>query len=174
MLQLMHEIPPDRRMTTDHPRILGTRQLAWHSEGDCARDAARMAAQPALREALVELHGPLGAGKTTFVRHLLRALGVTDRVRSPTYALVETYQPDDGKPVSHLDFYRFADAAEWEDAGLREVFAAPGLKLVEWPQQAQGRLPCPDLRIHIEPDAQGRARRVRLEAMTERGRELLR
>jgi tRNA threonylcarbamoyladenosine biosynthesis protein TsaE len=173
MLQLMHEIPPDRRMTTDHPEILGTRQLAWPTEADCARDAARMAACPALREALVELHGPLGAGKTTFVRHLLRALGVTGHVRSPTYALLETYRPDDGAPVAHLDFYRFGDPREWDDAGLREVFAGPGLKLVEWPQQAQGRLPRPDLRILIEPDPPGQARTVRLEALSERGRELL-
>lgn len=102
-------------------------------------------------DALIELRGDLGAGKTTFARHLLRALGVAGRIKSPTYAVVETYALS-GPPalnVSHFDFYRFNDPDEWEEAGFRDLFAAPGLKLAEWPDKAQGRLPPPDLVLDI-------------------------
>ena len=126
---------------------------------------------PALRQACIELRGPLGAGKTTFVRHLLRALGVTGRIKSPTYAVLEPYTLD-GLAISHLDFYRFADAREGLDAGLRDVFAAPGLKLVEWPQNAAALLPTADLRMAIEPGADGE-RTVLIEAGTARGLALL-
>lgn len=159
-------------MTIDHPDILGTRTLAWTCEADCARDAARMAARRALRGALVELRGPLGAGKTTFVRHLLRALGVPGHIKSPTYALAEPYRIGD-LDITHVDLYRFDDPHEWVDAGLRDVFAEPGLKLVEWPEKAEGQLPVPDLRLHIVPDANGLGRAVRIEALTPRGEELL-
>lgn len=130
-----------------------------------------MARQPALRDAFIELHGPLGAGKTTFVRHLLRALGVQGRIKSPTYAVVEPYALP-GLSVSHFDFYRFDDPREWADAGFRDVFAAPGLKLAEWPEKAAAVLPPADLRIAIEPDEDG-GRSVRCDAFTERGRALI-
>lgn len=156
-----------------HPPILETRQRQWSDEADCAAHAAALAAQPALREAFVALHGPLGAGKTTFVRHLLRRLGVEGRIKSPTYALMEPYDVG-GLPVAHFDFYRFDDAREWEDAGLRDVFAAPGLKLAEWPDKAAAVLPPPDLALTIEPAAEGGdARTVTLAAHTARGRALL-
>lgn len=130
-----------------------------------------MARQPALRDAFIELHGPLGAGKTTFVRHLLRALGVQGRIKSPTYAVVEPYALP-GLSVSHFDFYRFDDPREWADAGFRDVFAAPGLKLAEWPEKAAAVLPPADLRLSIEPDEDG-GRSVRCDAFTERGRALI-
>jgi tRNA threonylcarbamoyladenosine biosynthesis protein TsaE len=131
-----------------HPPILETRRLDWPDESACQALAAHLARQPALRGAVIELEGPLGAGKTTFVRHLLRALGVTGRVKSPTYAVVEPYEVDD-LAISHFDFYRFDDPREWEDAGFRELFAAPGLKLVEWAEKAAPHLPVPDLRVRI-------------------------
>ena len=118
------------------------------------------------------MRGTLGAGKTTFVRHLLRALGVSGRIKSPSYALLEPYELP-GLAISHFDFYRFDDAREWADAGLREIFAAPGLKLVEWPQQAEGLLPTPDLRLQIDI-VDAHARQVTLQALTPRGQELLR
>jgi tRNA threonylcarbamoyladenosine biosynthesis protein TsaE len=151
--------------------ILGSRHLVWHHESDCRKFAQALAREPLLRDAFVELHGPLGAGKTTFVRHLLRALGVEGRIKSPTYALMESYELPAG-PVAHFDFYRFADAREWEDAGLREVFAAPGLKLAEWAEKAAGLLPAADLSLQIEPQADER-REVGLQAYTERGAALL-
>lgn len=151
--------------------ILGSRTLHWADEADCEASARALAGRPALRDAYVELHGPLGAGKTTFARHLLRALGVAGRVKSPTYAVMEPYDLPGGM-VWHFDFYRFNDAQEWEDAGFRDVFASRGLKLAEWPEKAEGLLPVPDLRIAIEP-LEHEARRVTLAAFTPRGRELL-
>ena len=155
-----------------HTPILGSATLHWTDESGCTAYARQLAASPALRNALIELEGPLGAGKTTFVRHLLRALGETGRVRSPTYAVLESYRIGDLE-VSHLDFYRFGDAREWEDAGLREVFGRPGLKLVEWPRQAGTLLPSADLRLRLEPLDDG-SRRVMVEACSAAGLELLR
>jgi len=154
-----------------HRPILGTRQLRWHDEAACAACARQLAAHAAIRDAFVTLHGPLGAGKTTFVRHLLRALGVQGRIKSPTYAVVEPYELP-GLAVSHFDFYRFADPREWEDAGFRELFAAPGLKLAEWPEKAEGVLPVADLGIDIVP-GEDDERVVDVVAMTARGLQLL-
>ncbi len=106
------------------------------------------------------------------MRHLLRALGVQGRIKSPTFALLEPYTLAGGGSVAHCDFYRFDDPREWEDAGLRDLFTAPGLKLAEWPDKARALLPRCDLRVTIEPQDDD-ARRVRLEAFTPRGQELL-
>jgi tRNA threonylcarbamoyladenosine biosynthesis protein TsaE len=162
---------------THQPAILGSRLLRWADESDCLALAQALAPKPALRLACVELHGPLGAGKTTFVRHLLRALGVNGRIKSPTYTVMEPYTLP-GLAISHFDFYRFTDPREWADAGFRDVFAAPGLKLCEWPDKAASMLPLADLKLHISvPDeddgAEGGPREVRLEACTARGLELL-
>jgi tRNA threonylcarbamoyladenosine biosynthesis protein TsaE len=158
-------------MLTGHAPILGTTTRHWPDEAACAAFAQALAARVALRDAYVELLGPLGAGKTTFVRHLLRALGVQGRVKSPTYTVMEPYAVAD-LTVSHFDFYRFNDPREWLDAGFRDVFAEPGLKVAEWPDKAQGLLPVPDVRLHIEPGTDD-TRQVRLEAFTKRGLELL-
>ena len=154
-----------------HGGILGTRSVDWPDEAACDATALALAARPALRDALVLLHGTLGAGKTTFVRHLLRALGVTGRIKSPTYALMEPYTTAAG-PAWHFDLYRLGDPQEWEDAGFREIATGPGLKLVEWPERAAGLLPVADLELHLEPP-EGEHRRVRAEARTPRGLELL-
>ena len=128
--------------------------------------------------AFIELHGDLGAGKTTFVRHLLRALGVQGRIKSPTYAVVEPYElpagAEPGRPrlAWHFDFYRFTDPREWEDAGFRDIFAGPGLKLAEWPGHVAAVLPQADLAIHIATQAD-ESRQVRLQAATALGRALL-
>ena len=155
--------------------ILETRHVAWPDELACAVTARRIAGHHGLRDAFMELHGPLGAGKTTFARHLLHGLGVEGAIKSPTYALMEPYRADashGGFEIAHCDFYRFDDPGEWEDAGFREVFANPGLKLVEWPEKAAGLLPEPDLCIAIEPQP-SEARAVRIDARSARGRELL-
>ncbi|HRI17869.1 MAG TPA: tRNA (adenosine(37)-N6)-threonylcarbamoyltransferase complex ATPase subunit type 1 TsaE, partial [Burkholderiaceae bacterium] len=128
--------------------MLGSRVAQWPDEAACAASARALAARPALREAVVELRGPLGAGKTAFVRHLLYALGVEGRVKSPTYAVLEPYELPGGA-VWHFDFFRFEDPQEWEDAGFRDIYAGPGLKIAEWPEKAHGLLPAPDLRIDI-------------------------
>ncbi len=142
-----------------------------HDESDTQALAAALAAQPAIRNACIELHGELGAGKTTFVRHLLRALGVSGRIKSPTYAVVEPHEVP-GLAIWHFDFYRFSDPREWEDAGFRDLFASPGLKLAEWPEKAAGLLPLADLAItlQVQPDE---SRRVTLKAQTTTGAALL-
>lgn len=175
--QLLHQ-PLPVEVRRNHPPILETRQLDWADEAGCRDFARTLAAQAALRDAYLELHGPLGAGKTTFVRHLLQALGVQGRIKSPTYAVVEPHHvpATDTQPallISHFDFYRFDDPREWEDAGFRDLFAEPGLKLAEWPDKAAGHLPVPDLRLSIEPLDEQR-RMVRVDALSARGVSLLR
>jgi tRNA threonylcarbamoyladenosine biosynthesis protein TsaE len=145
--------------------------MVWRTEEDTRAFAARLAAHPSLANAFVELHGDLGAGKTTLVRHLLRALGVQGRVKSPTYTVVEPHEAP-AFPVWHFDFFRFNDPREWEDAGFRDIFAGPGLKVAEWPEKAAGLLPGADLVIRIEALAD-ESRNVTLLARTPVGQELL-
>lgn len=147
-------------------------RLFWPDEAATAAFAHKLAAQPGLREAFLTLHGDLGAGKTTLVRHLLRALGVAGRIKSPTYAVVEPHTPAQGLPAWHFDFYRFNDPREWEDAGFRDLFASPGLKLAEWPEKAEGLLPPPDLALSLNP-TDGDGRQVHIRAGTPLGQALL-
>ena len=137
--------------------------------------AQGLAHWPGGRDAVIALQGDLGAGKTTLVRHLLRASGVQGRIKSPTYAVVEPHQGVlEGQPwpIWHFDFYRFNDPREWEDAGFRDLFAGPGLKLMEWPDKVAGQLPAPDWVIAIEALDES-ARRVTVQAQTARGHQWL-
>jgi tRNA threonylcarbamoyladenosine biosynthesis protein TsaE len=147
--------------------------LVWPDEAATAAFATQMAAAltRANLNACIALHGDLGAGKTTFVRHLLHALGVTGRIKSPTYAVVEPYTVNAGE-IWHFDFYRFSDPREWEDAGFRDIFASIGLKLCEWPQNAAGVMPTPDLELNITVD-EDEQRQVTINALSQRGQELL-
>jgi len=169
-----HQLPIVETGADQGPRATDTVQalaLRWADESATQAFARTLAQQPLLGNAFITLHGDLGAGKTTLARHLLLALGVTGRIKSPTYTIVETYETD-RCAVSHFDFYRFNDPQEWEDAGFRDIFAGPGLKLAEWPQKAAGLLPMADLDIHLETDADN-ARRVALSAHSPLGKELL-
>ena len=145
--------------------------MHWPDEAACAAFAQSLAPRVELRNAYIELSGPLGAGKTTFVRHLLRALGVAGRIKSPTYAVVEPYELP-GLVISHFDFYRFSDAREWHDAGFRDTFANPGLKLAEWPEHARAQLPVPDLRVAMAP-LNEHERAITLQACSARGLALM-
>jgi tRNA threonylcarbamoyladenosine biosynthesis protein TsaE len=155
-----------------HLPILETRHFHWPNVAACVAFARRLAAAPSLRpDSFIAVAGPLGAGKTTFVRHLLRALGVQGRIKSPSFSVLEPYEID-GLAVSHFDFYRFEDPAEWADAGFRDVFAAPGLKLAEWPENAAAVLPQADWQMELEV-LDGDQRRVSVNALTAHGRRLL-
>ncbi|MBB1074099.1 tRNA (adenosine(37)-N6)-threonylcarbamoyltransferase complex ATPase subunit type 1 TsaE [Rhodoferax sp. 4810] len=154
---------------TVHLPIVKT--ATWPDESATQSFAAALAAQPALRNAFIALRGDLGAGKTTLVRHLLRALGVQGRIKSPTYAVVEAYELPD-LAVWHFDFYRLQDPQEWEDAGFRDIFASPGLKLAEWPDKAAGHLPLADLVVQLAAQDET-TRQVILTAQTATGQALM-
>ena len=148
------------------------KSIVWPDELATQAFAQALAGRPAIVDALIELHGDLGAGKTTFARHLLAALGVQGRVKSPTYGVVEPYALDNGLNIWHFDFYRFNDPREWEEAGFRDIFASSGLKLVEWPDKAGEYLPQADLVLAIEVLADD-TRQVALTAQTEAGKALM-
>jgi len=119
---------------------------------------------------VVTLRGELGAGKTTLVRGLLRALGYAGRVKSPTYSLVELYDVS-RLHLYHFDFYRFHDPKEWIDAGFRDTFNGRNVSLIEWPERAQGKLPSADLDIALAVQDPGRV--ATLTACTPAGENLL-
>ena len=149
-----------------HPLIV--KRIAWLDETATQAFAQALAQRAAIGNALLELRGDLGAGKTTFVRHLLASLGVEGRIKSPTYAVVEPYTLPSGLNIWHFDFYRFNDPREWEEAGFRDIFASDGLKLVEWPEKAGEYLPKADLMIAIELQ-DDESRLVTLTAYTDAG-----
>jgi tRNA threonylcarbamoyladenosine biosynthesis protein TsaE len=105
--------------------------------------------------AVVYLRGDLGAGKTTCVRSLLRTLGVTGLVRSPTYTLVETYDLA-ALTCVHVDLYRVQALAEVDELGLRDLVGPHCLLLVEWPDKGAGVLPPADLSLTLSYAADAR------------------
>ncbi len=135
-------------------------------------------ASPVDRGFTIHLSGDLGAGKTTLVRALLKHLGVTGRIKSPTYTLVEPYVVEMPKGLAsrqrmnlycyHFDFYRFENPHEWEDAGFRDYFSDAALRLVEWPERASSDagtlLPAPDLHVTLATRGEGRVATVVAES----------
>jgi tRNA threonylcarbamoyladenosine biosynthesis protein TsaE len=119
---------------------------------------------------VLALRGELGAGKTTLVRGILRALGYAGRVKSPTYTLVEVYEVS-RLHLYHFDFYRFHDPSEWIEAGFRDMFNGRNICLVEWPERARGQLPPADLDILLEVTEPGRS--AALTASSPAGERLL-
>ncbi|MGO9445118.1 MAG: tRNA (adenosine(37)-N6)-threonylcarbamoyltransferase complex ATPase subunit type 1 TsaE [Thiobacillaceae bacterium] len=119
---------------------------------------------------LVYLEGGLGAGKTTLVRGIVRALGYNGRVKSPTYTLVESYIFSQFT-LQHYDLYRMIDPREWLDAGFRDDCNDATLCLVEWPEKASGLLPPPDMRIRLT--LLGDGRKARIDAESPRGVQCL-
>ena len=104
---------------------------------------------------VIFLNGPLGAGKTTFSRGILRSYGFDGAVKSPTYTLVEPYE----LPIIniyHFDLYRLVDPDEWEYLGFDDYFSSESVCLVEWPSHGEGYLPACDVSVSLEPQQEGR------------------
>jgi tRNA threonylcarbamoyladenosine biosynthesis protein TsaE len=130
----------------------------------------------------ISLEGDLGAGKTTFARHLIQALGYAGRVKSPTYTLCEPYPIEIkyGNPPTaanitahHFDLYRMRDPLEWQEAGFAEHFDEPGFCLVEWPEKAEGTLPKFDMEIHLTTGVDENERNISLVAKSSQGMALI-
>jgi len=148
--------------------------------GTCTVSLADESATAALAACLADvlepgmvmgLSGPLGAGKTTLVRALLRRLGYTDRVRSPTFTLMEPYNLS-RFDVYHFDFYRLSSQDEWRHAGFQDYFGGAGVCLVEWPEHAGAALAQPDLQLNLAfavPDAPSHARSLQCHAYSPAG-----
>ena len=138
-------------------------------EGATAGLGAKLAVgiAPGMR---IYLRGDLGSGKTTLIRGFLRALGVKETVKSPSYALVELYVVS-RLNLYHFDFYRFLDAREFEDAGLAGYFRGAGVCLVEWPERAGDVLPRPDLDLTLA--YAGAGREISVKAYSTAGEQCL-
>ena len=144
---------PDERATLD----------AGFALGQCMQEAG-------LHEGAgfhVRLEGDLGAGKTTLVRGVLRGLGYTGRVKSPTYPLLETYRVG-ALSLAHFDLYRLESPEAFSEAGFDEYFVGPGLRFVEWPAQAGDRLPEADWRLTLADAPEG-GRVMAIDALSATG-----
>ena len=124
----------------------------------------------------ISLEGDLGAGKTTFARYLIQAMGHEGKVKSPTYTLCEPYPlqlKDQAITVHHFDLYRMRDPLEWQEAGFVEHFDVPGICLIEWPEKAEGTLPGFDIQIQLAAGADENERAIKINAITESGKMAL-
>ena len=138
----------------------------WLVDEQATIDLGKRLAKSFNQGGVIYLQGTLGAGKTTLTRGLLRGLGHSGPVKSPTYTLVESYSLEQ-RQVFHFDLYRLGDPEELEYMGIRDYFSEQNLCIVEWPVKGQGVLPEPDLVLELAVVRQGRT--ASLRAPTERG-----
>jgi len=135
--------------------VCGTSESIFLPDEAATESYGRALAARLPRGALVFLRGGLGAGKTTLVRGILRGLGHTGSVKSPTYTILEPHDLPFAL-VYHFDFYRIGDSQELEFLGMDELVSADALKLIEWPERAEDRLPAPDIEVRLVPEGGGR------------------
>jgi tRNA threonylcarbamoyladenosine biosynthesis protein TsaE len=135
-----------------------------------AQDLASAVSSQLPSDVVIFLNGDLGAGKTTFSRYFIQALGHSGSVKSPTYTLVEPYELENVN-IYHFDLYRLADPEELEFMGIRDYFGGGAVALVEWSEKGGEYLASPDLVISITMSTSGR--QFNLEATTALGAKLL-
>jgi tRNA threonylcarbamoyladenosine biosynthesis protein TsaE len=145
------------------------KRLAVPLTGCLDDEAATLALGAAVAKALepglvIYLHGDLGAGKTSLVRGCLFRLGCREKVKSPSYTLVEVYSLS-SLNFYHFDFYRLDSPSEWDAAGFREYFDSAAVCAIEWPEKAGPRLPGPDLRIRLRFAGHGRTFEISAESV---------
>ena len=116
--------------------------------------AARQFIQALAPLGTIAFHGPMGAGKTTFIRALCQELAVEDTVTSPTFAIVNEYTTAQG-PVYHFDFYRLRQPQEALDIGLEEYLASGRPCLMEWPEMVEPLLPDDTTYVSISENPDG-------------------
>jgi tRNA threonylcarbamoyladenosine biosynthesis protein TsaE len=135
-----------------------------------AQDLANAVSSQLPSDVVIFLNGDLGAGKTTFSRYFIQALGHSGSVKSPTYTLVEPYELENVN-IYHFDLYRLADPEELEFMGIRDYFGGGAVALVEWSEKGGEYLASPDLVISITMSTSGR--QFNLAATTALGAKLL-
>ena len=126
-------------------------EIIINGTGDLDR-AARVFLEKSAGSPIVAFYGQMGAGKTTFITALCKALGVKDLVTSPTFTIVNEYRDGSGNPVYHFDFYRINRLSEAMDIGLFEYFDSGFPCFMEWPEMIQELLPEETLKVQILTD----------------------
>lgn len=118
-----------------------------------AYDVAKLLKPPFV----LTLSGEIGAGKTTFVRAMLRAFQIKEAIKSPTFSLVETYVlPNTAYMFHHFDLYRIADVHELDYIGFRDYFTENEICCIEWPERARSELKAIDLHLELRWKHEGR------------------
>ncbi len=169
--------------TTTKTTPLTAIELYCRQEADTASLAQQLAAsferfltkQPG-SHLNISLEGDLGAGKTTFARYLIQALGHDGKVKSPTYTLCEPYPlqlKEQAITVHHFDLYRMRDPLEWQEAGFAEHFDVPGICLIEWPEKAEDTLPAFDIQIQLSAGADEHERTIKINSLSSSGTSAL-
>jgi len=115
---------------------------------DTIRDAARQFWQHVGDRKVIAFHGPLGAGKTTFIKHLCEVKGVTSQVSSPTFSIINQYELG-GQSLYHIDLYRIKDEEEAMRAGVEDCLWSGNICLVEWPERAPGLFPDNTVQVYV-------------------------
>lgn len=149
---------------------LPTKMAFWLASEHDTEALGRALGNAMVWPCVIHLEGDLGAGKTTFSRGALRALGHKGSVKSPTYTLLEIYELAAGT-LCHCDLYRLAHPEELDYLGLRDYIALGSVFLIEWPQRGGALVPAPDLSVHLV--AEGEGRRAIIHVFTSVGAAML-
>jgi len=127
---------------------------------DSIADAAEQFLADIAGSNIIALYGAMGAGKTTLIKAICKALGVEESVTSPTFTIVNEYRTSEDEPIYHFDFYRIEKLAEAFDIGFEEFVESNNLCLIEWPEKVEQILPGNTLRVKIEVTDDGHRRLI--------------